>query len=161
METVACLECQGRGYLLRCSGCQGKGSYFSHYVGREPSFTTCKVCKGSGFGDGKYHERCSKCNGNGKFEAITCTSCKGEGGRLMQCWCGGTKKITYTRKEKVRCPDCGGTGKTKWTCPRCNGSGRVTEDVQVEKACDCDEEGKRWVPCYTCGGRGYTTRTIW
>jgi DnaJ-class molecular chaperone len=110
-----CPECEHRGYYeqtsrygVPCDRCDG--------VGREPLFSKCRPCNGTG----KFTQRrsrrvvdCRVCKGSGKFFRgrrhmfQTCQKCRGA---------GVVMKSSKTRLY-VKCHECSGTGETEMWNP--------------------------------------------
>ena len=150
------------------------------------------MCKGTGVG--KKQVFCTACSGKGSVKDI-CTDCKGKGYvKCSQCkgvgsyydrfvesrTSQGLGTVLATRKRRVKCESCSGSGKVKcacevgywgesncpkcrgkgsttsqWNCTKCNGAGKVT----AKRDCpDCDDG---WAlkneKCRRCKGRGWTS----
>jgi len=125
IETLACSECNGRGYItcpyceegqVDCPECEGRGR------------VTCSECDGEG------EVACPECEGRG---CITCPECNGEGCE----YCNGTGEIECSKCEgygHIACPECDGAGEVE--CPECDGWGRGTCpdcDGDYERPCSC------------------------
>ena len=69
-------------------------------------------------------EKCRECDGEGGFDAKTCTTCHGSGTITQQ-----QRSLFGNFMTRTTCPDCGGKGKTfKNKCTECNGHGKVTKN---------------------------------
>jgi molecular chaperone DnaJ len=79
-----------------------------------PVRLSCKACEGSGAAPGATPERCLRCEGAGRLQAIS-SSVFGQ----------------FIRSHT--CPDCGGTGQILRTpCPDCHGSGQTLEERTLD-----------------------------
>lgn len=69
-------------------------------------------------------EKCSECDGEGGFDAKTCTTCHGSGTITQQ-----QRSLFGSFMTRTTCPDCNGKGKIfKNRCTECNGKGKVTKN---------------------------------
>jgi len=100
----------------------------------------CEACAGLGV------EGCRSCGGSGGM------ACKSPGCR--QGWVEQTTRNALSPKtalkQRVRCPACGGSGRT--ACPACRGEGR--------KACNACGGSGAAPACSSCGGEGVTACTV-
>ena len=182
-----CEKCNGKGAILEKKICDTCGG-----IGFADSEGDCEMCKGTGVG--KKQVFCTACSGKGSVKDI-CTDCKGKGYvKCSQCkgvgsyydrfvesrTSQGLGTVLATRKRRVKCESCSGSGKVKcacevgywgesncpkcrgkgsttsqWNCTKCNGAGKVT----AKRDCpDCDDG---WAlkneKCRRCKGRGWTS----
>jgi len=79
-----------------------------------PISVSCKACEGSGAASGTAPEKCPRCEGAGRLQAIS-SSVFGQ----------------FIRSHT--CPDCGGAGQILRTpCPDCQGSGQTLEERTLD-----------------------------
>jgi molecular chaperone DnaJ len=79
-----------------------------------PISVSCKACQGSGAAPGTEPEKCPRCEGAGRLQAIS-SSVFGQ----------------FIRSHT--CPDCGGAGQILRTpCPHCHGSGQTLEERTLD-----------------------------
>jgi molecular chaperone DnaJ len=79
-----------------------------------PVSVSCKACEGSGAAPGTEPEKCPRCEGAGRLQAIS-SSVFGQ----------------FIRSHT--CPDCGGAGQILRTpCPQCHGSGQTLEERTLD-----------------------------
>lgn len=73
-------------------------------------------------------EKCDECNGDGGFDAKTCSTCGGRGRVVTQ-----QRTMFGMFQQETVCPDCRGEGKTYTkTCNKCRGKGHVTTNKEIE-----------------------------
>lgn len=119
------------------------------------------------------YERCSECDGLGKFscESCKCSQCSGIGkvqgpcscqtGRVRCSRCDGTGQIVVRKgffsdkygacyscsgSRQVACPSCNGKTTVSTDCPKCSGRGRDSSC----RACG----GSAKIACENCSGSG-------
>jgi len=69
-------------------------------------------------------ENCEVCDGEGGFDAETCSTCHGSGTVTSQ-----QRSLFGSFMTRTTCPECNGQGKTyKRRCTECRGKGRIIKD---------------------------------
>ena len=126
---ISCDTCKGK-KTIKCNDCEGSG------------VKKCSSCKGEGEIPTGDRKACFLCGGSGTLK-VSCKNCNGKGYL-------STTTIPFT---KVRCNECGGTGKKDIgeTCSMCKGKGAVAVTQKCET---CSGSGKSQEKCNTCKGEG-------
>jgi len=118
MGETEILERSGDRVSIKCAFCDG--------VGKDPfgllsTLSTCQVCNGSGkLTVTEPFAKCAFCDGSGVHPSrrYTCIVCNGKG--VVPAPAEGAREV---------CPDCGGSGKTRFhghvPCLTCKGNGFV------------------------------------
>ena len=73
------------------------------------------------------HEECSRCDGAGGIDEVTCSKCHGTGRIVIE-----QRSLFGTFQSQTTCSDCDGTGKSfKNVCSACKGKGQVIKNKDI------------------------------